>query len=278
MSRTALQSGYALIAVLWTAALLSLVAASMIAQSRSAFRIERNEWRRLERATIAEIAINRATLALLARGGGDPALLSGRPIIFEIAGRKVSAAIQDETGKADINEVDRRTLEALLRAAGAPAQRSSDLAAEIVRWREPESGDADEGAAARRFRRFQSIDELLLVPGIDDALFATLRKGVTVYSQTASITPEVAPEFVLRAFLPGETARVEAILAERSLKADVAAAQAGVQTGDLPMLAGRAFMITVTMPDGDRRRVFETVIRIIGDRREPYWVLARTGF
>ncbi len=272
------QSGYALIAVLWAAALLSLVAATMIAQSRIAIRIERNEWRRLEFAALAEAAVNRAVLALLSKGGGDPALLSGAPMVFEIAGTNVEAAIQDETGKADINEVDSRTLDALLRAAGVPQDRSAALAAEIVRWREPENTGVKEGAAARRFRRFQSIDELLLVPGIDAALFNRLRQGVTVYSQTASITPEVAAEFVLRAFMPGETARIEAILAERSLKADIAAAQVSVQSGDIAMLNGRAFTINVTLQDGGRRRTLETVVRITGDPQQPYWTLNRTGF
>lgn len=278
MRKSARQSGYALIAVLWTTALLSLIAATMISQSRIAIKIERNEWRRLEFSALSEAAVSRAVLALLSKGGGDPASLSGAPTVFKIAGKKVVAAIQDETGKADINEVDGRTLDALLSAAGAPQERSSDLAAEIVRWRDPENTSVKEGAAARRFRRFQSVDELLLVPGIDAALFERLRKGVTVYSQTAAITPEVAPDFVLRAFMPGETARIEAILAERALKADITAAQAGVQSGDIAILTGRAFTITVTIPDGERRRTIETVVRITGDSREPYWILSRNGF
>lgn len=271
------QAGYALVAVLWTAALLSLIAASMIAQSRIAIRVERNEWDRLEMRMLADAATNRAILTLMSKGGGDPAFLSGAPTHYKIAGRSVETAIQDETGKADINEVDRPTLESLLKSAGSSPERTARVAADIIAWREPQDERSDESVGPRRFRRFQSVDELRLVPGIDDALFETLRPGITVYSQTGSINPEVAPEFVLRAFLPDETARIDAILAARSLAADVAAVNVRLQSGAAAMLNGRAYAVRTTIQYRGRSRTFETVVRVSGDPKRPYWVLNRSG-
>lgn len=263
------ERGYALVSVLTATALFSLIAASMIAQARTAAMIERNEWRRVERSALADAALNLSVISLLSDGGANPALLSGTPVIREFEGILIETSIQDELGKIDINEADIRTLTALIKAIGVEEARANELSTEIILWREP-SGMADKDTGMRRFRRFQSTDELKLVPGLDEELFRLLRPAITVYSQSAAILPDVAPALALRAFMPNEAARVEALLAERAVKSEVAAAQASVGAGAVAPLNGRAFTIGAAASDGTGEWHIEIAIRISGDPDHPY--------
>ncbi|MBS0024676.1 ComEA family DNA-binding protein [Microbacterium paraoxydans] len=85
----------------------------------------------------------------------------GEQIVVPAVGATVpGAAAVPSDGRIDLNTADAAALETLPRIGPA-------LAARIVTWRE-ENG------------RFQSVDDLLAVPGIGEKLLAGLRDGVRV--------------------------------------------------------------------------------------------------
>lgn len=173
------QQGIALLIVLWTLMLLSMLAVSFAQQTR------------VERQRVSNvIAASSATADLqagLSLGIGallDPKAPSGwvhdgSPRQLEFAGRQISVSIQDANGCVNLNEADVDQLQSLLRAVGVQGDAVRSLAAAIIDWRDPDSvitpngaelaTYAESGVSARPANRaFISVAEL-------KGVFSTLR-------------------------------------------------------------------------------------------------------
>lgn len=283
--------GYALVAVLWTLALLSLMAAALITHSRAAARIEKNAWDRLRVETIAEAATNRAILEILNPAGGAAQRFNGAPMSFDFEGTKVEISIQDELGKVDLNAASADRLRALLNAAGFSATDVDTLSERIMQWREPNDGRRTRRVSIEDYKKaglpyeprgapFQSVDELRLVLGVTDAVFEKLRPAITVYSQVGAVDPQVAPELVLRANPGLSASAVREIPSKRSdsLELNKPDKGAGKKNASRIPLNGRAFTISVEVPTSKAPFHLETTIRLTGDISQPYWVLEKRTY
>ena len=257
------QRGYALVSVLWATALLSLIAAMLLMQARTASRIETNALSRAQAEAVADAAVSRAVLAILAARGAAPPRFAGAPLAFTFERADVEIRIQDEFGKVDLNAADETRLRALLREAGLPSDAAERLAARIVERRATNASGTG----------FRSADELRLVSGMTQGLFERLRPALTVHSQSANIDPEVAPELVLR-ILPGfDERRIRSMLASRPA---FSVLDSGTNAdGAGPPLNGRAFAIAVDVRMGRARLQTETIVRLTGDPHKPFWILER---
>lgn len=127
----------------------------------------------------------------------------------------------------------------------------------------PAPGVSAGGQPQRRL--FQAVNELLLVPGISQDLFARIEPALTVYSQRPSFDPQLAPREALFA-LPGATRdQVAQALARR--------AQGTPGADAAPSLKGRAFSLAIEATDGSHRRAYRAAIRFTDDPVKPYWLL-----
>jgi general secretion pathway protein K len=282
------ERGYALILVLWSLMLLSLIAAMLISQNRISSRLEANAWRQLQAEVTADAATVRGILMLFDpqthRAGG----LYGAATPFQFEGAAVEIAIQDEFGKIDINAASIDLLRALLVAADYSPADADVTANRIVEWRDANSS-RPMGAIEQEYRRaglsyaprglpFQSKNELKLVLGMTDESFEKLGPAITVYSQSGAIDPSKAPEIVLRAAPSLSSADVNNILATRlepaaeGNGAEPVNASGGVIR--VP-LNGRAFTISVSNQSRGNLYKVETIVRLTGDPNKLYWVLGR---
>lgn len=159
----------------------------------------------------------------------------------------------------------------------------------IVDWRTPGELHRLNGAKAEQYHAagygyeprgapFQSVSELLLVLGMTRPLFRCVRPALMIYSGMAGIDPSVAPKRALLA-LPGMTSeRVERMLAARRRTptgAELARAPRGVVGMVDTASAGHAFTINsrVVLQSGISFER-EAVVRMTGDRRNPFWIQA----
>ncbi|HWD28600.1 MAG TPA: hypothetical protein VG387_15620 [Rhizomicrobium sp.] len=234
------ERGLALVVVLLGVAALSLIAFAMLASSVTATRIARNDWARLQVTTAANSAVQAAILSLF-----DPVLqdlppLDGAARSSTAGDVDLSTAIQDETGRVDLNVSGRDLLRSYFAAAGdlevAPADA---LAGNVIAWR------TTHGA-------FQSVEDLGGVDGMTPDLIVRVVPGLTVYSHRESFDLRTAPPPVLRA-IPGMSAT-------------------GLRGRGI-VRPGRAYSIHVAASRGATRVERLAVVLITGDPAKPYWLL-----
>jgi general secretion pathway protein K len=249
-----------LLFVLWTVALLAIVAAASQSSSTLSYTLARNAAELARQETQAEAALNLAVFSFLAM----PSL--SQTIRYDGVEHKIE--IQDELGRIDLNHADGQLLGNLFRVAGMPAQEAQKIADRIIDWRDSDDLRRLNGAEAREYREagasylprngsFQSRDELRRVLGMTNEMFRKVEPVVTIHSGKPSIDP--------RAALP---------LARRALAGD-GDAVLGDANPAIPIgsLAGRAFAFCINAPAKEGSLVWQAVIRLTGDPAKPYWLL-----
>jgi len=266
------ERGWALVSVLWVIAVLTLLlGAAQSLSYQGALREHRAVAAAIDDATL-DAAVVRAALGITDSRVEQRWRVDGRPQRFWFDGRVFTITVQDERGRIDLNVADVSVLRQLLVAAGEPKERAGKLADRISDWRQATTGlaglrqtsDADYAAAGLRYRPrhapFETVDELKLVLGMSDSLFAKIRPAVTVYSHHAFLDTTFAPKLALLAYYPGQTDQVESILKTRN----------GAAPGILPS-GGRRFEITLIPPRPARTR--RAVIMLTNSKTRPYLVL-----
>lgn len=201
------ERGFALLIVLWSVVLLTLLATGIAGAGRADVRLAAN----LRGAAVAETAADGAVFAaafhLL-----DPATrwaADNRPRELQVPGARIVLRIENEAGKINPNTAAPELLQALLVQAGADSQAATRMADAIADWRFPAAAPRPNGAKAPQYRQagleygppdapFESLTELRLVLGMTPALLARLLPSLTVLTD-AEPDPLVAGAAVLRA-------------------------------------------------------------------------------
>lgn len=288
------QAGAALLLVFWALVLAASLAAALALSARSELSGSRG-FEDLARARhLADGGVHLA-LALFDKEAGLASRLDGegvRRAEFTLGGEVVTVALVDETGKVDLNEAPRLLLEAALRAVGLGGRQAEALADAVLDWRDGDNEAGDGGSEVVAYARaglayrprnadFLDIAELLLLPGMDAALFRRLAPFVTVHSGLAAIDPRYAPAGLLRA-LSAAGADSEAM--ERLLEVRRAGGDAA-EPPPLPPVPGTQGLFTgshrlaftiaaeAPLPSGARFRR-EAVVWLRGDGRQPFAFLA----
>jgi len=285
------QRGWALISVLWTTAMLGMMAAATQDLTVTSVRTERRALARAHLENDLDAAVARAILALDDSRTDQRWRVDSYPYSFTYDNIPMTVTIQDEDGKFDLNEADDDTLEPLFQSVGMDAKTAAVISDRIVEWR-PEltsddahtlhgGSDADYAAAGLPWRPrhadFQSVAELNLVLGMTPALFARVRSAVTVYSRNDSPDEDVAPQNVLNALYPGNSTQVQKIMAQHS-----GSVQAGLHTAPKTQgsaiidsgsdLTSKVFEIDVDASYMQRHETRRVVVLMTGGGSKPYLV------
>lgn len=220
------QTGLALVLVLWVLSLLTIMAGSFMLGMRREASIVAGARNNAQAAAIAESGIALAEMMLLSPEQNQRWRSDGS--IYEISGTtaKVRVRLLSETGKIDINNADQALLQGLMTHAPADAELQTRLVDAILDWRDEDDLVHLEGAEKKEYRDaglnyqprnkpFQSIEELQLVLGMDEALYKWIEGLVTVYSGQPQVAVEQASREVL-AVMPGvDAGMVDSYLAAR---------------------------------------------------------------
>lgn len=185
------EQGFALLIVLWSVVLLSLLATGITSSGRTDLQLASNLRAAARAEAAADGAVYEAAFHLL-----DPAApwaAAGQPHILESAAVTVEVRIDDEAGKINPNTASPELLRALLHAVGADARTSDALPVAIVDWRFPSSNTRPGAAKAPAYRAaglayappgapFESLDELGAVLGMTPVLLARLAPHLSIYN------------------------------------------------------------------------------------------------
>jgi general secretion pathway protein K len=282
------ERGLALVSVLWALSVLSLIAAAMMSSGILSYRMERNDWQRLQAQALAEFAINRAILGLTDERVEKRWRVDGVAQDFSLGDARLRVRVQDETGKIDLNTADGDLLKRLFLSTGVPVDQADALANRIVDWRTPnddknpdsvkQTNIAPANAGYRpRNGPYQSVDELELMVGMTPALFARIAPAITIYSKGADINQQVAPREALLALPDMDEQKADAIISARTDPAGSPGQQAnGTKLGLIDTAIppnGRVFSITVEVLSARQRVMEEAVVELTGDSKRPYLIL-----
>ncbi len=220
--------GMALIAVLWIVAALSVLVIGMTKTVRQQIRVTSAVQEEVHGQALGEAAIVLALQAIQTRS--EPLRGStSAPVAF--AGVEINVEVTPLDGLISLNGAGVPLLADLLQTAGGlDAGRASTLAQAMVEWRDqrPAVDPTSPGGANVSARRFEAVEDLLLVPGFDYPLYARLRHLVTAdLADGGRVNPMAAPPGVLAVLAGGNPAVVDRIIGARG------AQQPGVDTSGL---------------------------------------------
>ena len=181
--------GFALLIVLWSVALLALLATGLTSAGRSDAQLANN----VRRAAAAEAAADGGVQAAVFHVSDAPArawLADGQKRQVAIGRYAVTVTVRDESRKLNPNFTPPELMQRLLAACGADPTRAAAVAQAILDWHVPGARDPaillyrSAGlTAAPTGRLFQSVDELGLVIGMTPALLDCLRPHLSVYAE-----------------------------------------------------------------------------------------------
>lgn len=266
------QSGMALIAVLWIVAALSLLVVGMAQTVRQQIRVAGTQRDEVAGQALGEAAVA-LTLQALQVSAERPRGVAQITQAFE--GVEMEVEVMPLDGLISLNGASVPLLAAALKVAGGLNASSAEaLANAMVQWR-------DETVEGGGRRLFESVEDLLLVPGVDYSIYERLRPLLTTITRSGGVNPLAAPPPVLAVLAEGDMGKVAEIAERRSGRGeDVdtsrlnqsfvssgAASQYRV-TAKVPLEAGRILLLTrdvglTATPSGEPWRVFSAARRIM---------------
>ena len=192
------ERGFALLVVLWSLVLLTLIVTHLTMTARTEARIAANLDNNAAAEAAADGAVHEAIFRLL-DSADDRWQADGSLHMVRFDGAETSLRIRSEDGKINPNIASQNLMRALLEASGAEPAQADSLAAAILDWREPGNMPRPGGAKLEEYRSadldygppgapFETLDELKRVLGMTPAIFERLKPHLSLYQ---SATPDL---------------------------------------------------------------------------------------
>lgn len=183
--------GFALLLVLWTLVLLTLITSRLIAGGQAEARLASNLRAAAAAEMLADGAVHEAVFRLLDKSeSGWKADGAVRRIVTP--GGTVTVRIEDQSGKINPNQASQALLQALFLGLGADAATARSVAASMIDWRSRGADARPDGAKAQAYRAagrdygppqapFRSTQEIGLVLGMTPALLDRAAPHLTLF-------------------------------------------------------------------------------------------------
>ena len=264
--------GMALIAVLWIVAALSLLVVGMSQTVRQQIRLVGTQNDEVRGQALGEAAVM-LTLQELQVTAQRPSKLV--QVNHQFAGADMTVEVMPVNGLISLNGATPLLLASAFKVAGGMNSSAAQaLANELVAWR----GEASDGGERRWF---EAVEDLLLVPSVDYALYERVRVLFTTITRTPGVNPVAAPPEVLAVLADGNM-ELASDIAQRRAEGDVgidtsAINQAFLTSGvsqeyrlsvRVPLEGGKILLLTrdvglTRTPAGEPWRVFSAMRRIL---------------
>lgn len=205
--RSKSDGGFVLVAVIWIATLLAVIAFIFTAAVRSTLRSATIELAIADAEASADAGVNLAIFDMVAPRdfGAEPRFAINGPVhsCRAPSGGIVAVRIRDEAGRIDLNVANDGLLEALLIGLGLPAEVARERVAAIADFKDDDDDKRDGGTEREAYAAaglafgpknapFETVDELARVIGFNSELVRTLRPYLTVNSQQDGVDPAAA--------------------------------------------------------------------------------------
>lgn len=193
------RDGFALVAVIWSLGLITLLATAVMIGARYRTRVSSNYTSAAAAETAAESAINLGIVTALTSGAGQNVKF---PLRCRMpGGERVLVSVEEETGKVDLNTASPATLARLFSALTRDQSLGTRITERIMEFRNPKVTDGKTGSGnAPATARFSTIMQLDQVEGISPRIFRSALRLVTVRSGRPEPDMEAASPSMRRLF------------------------------------------------------------------------------
>ncbi|MEO5669484.1 MAG: type II secretion system protein GspK [Ramlibacter sp.] len=235
--------------MLWIVAALSILVTGMVQAQRDEVRLASSSRLSVQGSALGSAAIQ---LTLQDMAGRDQPVSRLTRIEVQYAGVTIPVEVMPLNGLIDINRAQTPLLKALLvTAGGMNDDRASALAQAIVAARAP-------GPGSGRGPKFEAVEDLLQMPGVDFSLYARLSSLVTTDSMgSGRVNAMAAPDGVLLVLSEGDSGRAARIAAGRDAGAP-AVDTTGLMAQFVDSVASRRFRLVARVPLADGRRLLSS--------------------
>jgi general secretion pathway protein K len=242
---TASQSGFALVAVIWTLGLITLLGMAVIVGARYRTKTSSNYASVTAAEMAAESAVNLAIATALA---ATPEQGVNFPLLCRLpGGERATITVEEETGKIDLNTASPTALTRFFTALTGDQSKGARIAAQIIEFRKPKAqGTPSTGPAETRFTTIMQLDQ---IDGMSPRLFRAALRHVTVRSGRPEPDMEAASPAMLRLL-------------------NVEPKQATAKRG-LPVGGSMTIRADISAPDG-ARFIREALVSLEGGNGRPY--------
>jgi general secretion pathway protein K len=200
--------GFALLVVLWSLVLITLVTTQIMASGRTALALATNMRDAAAAKSCADGAINETVFHLLATGPAQWTA-GGAPHVLDRCGMKVAVRVRSLAGLINPNLASTALLAGLFQAVGAAPGQAQQLASAIIAWRSPAESKDDAKALLATYQQagliygpipqqFSDISELADVIGMPPDLLAKAMPHMSLF-QSGDPDPAIADAVVRRA-------------------------------------------------------------------------------
>jgi general secretion pathway protein K len=192
--RKASQSGFALVAVIWTLGLITLLGMAVIVGARYRTKTSSNYASVAAAEMAAESAVNLAIATALA---ATPEQANNFPLRCRLpGGERATITVEEETGKIDLNTASPAALTRFFTALTGDQSRGTRITSQIVEFRnaKAQATPATQPAEAR----FTTVMQLDQIDGMSPRLFRTALRHVTVRSGRPEPDMDAASPATLR--------------------------------------------------------------------------------
>ncbi len=261
-------TGMALVAVLWTVAILSMVVTGVSTMVKQEIRGVGD----LRQGVIAEASAMAVSNLVLQEIGAQTRPL--HKLVWQtrnFGGQSIRVLIQPVSGLIDLNKAPERLLTSLYQYGGAPFDVATQLARATVLRRE-RAAERGQGMP------FAAVEDLLRVPGVDYDLYAKIFRDLTVDSETTGrVNPFAATLGVVSVLTGGNSAAAQQFVQSRDLNDEVADSTGlNGEFTDRSSSGRLRLEAWVPLPDG-RQWVSERVVVLqTGEAGEIPWKILHT--
>ena len=304
------ERGMILVVVLWTVALMTVVAVALAAYVQGNLSASATDLRQLRSELVLRSGINAAAAVILAMSEDERQFLAGDRRLLDLGGgREVEVTLSEATGRLDLNLAKADFITGLFNSALGSVQAGTALAGAVIDLRnrlvpqaaEPGKDDGKVGGKAPRSVGaaasapkpeadpkkppqippvFQSPLQLLGLRGVEPATIGMLSGLVGVLSRDGKINPLSAPEAVLRAVPKLNDADLAAIMGARRRHDRASGPVAAVIKAYPDYMSAepsRAFIVTVRIIAGSgliARSAASADILLTPDAAKPFQLIA----
>ena len=207
----------ALIAVLWIVVALSLMVIGLSGTVRQQIQIAGAQRDQTSGQAAGEAAVALVLQAMQSHPTREAGIAT---VTVPYSGVDIEVQVAPLNGLISLNGAGAPLLAALLQTAGGlDSGRAQALAADVVAWRDgrPNVDPTAPGAASVQARRFEAPEDLMLIPGVDYALYARIAPLVTAdLTSGGQVNPLAAPPGVLAVLAQGDMGRVASFVRQRA--------------------------------------------------------------
>ena len=228
MMRWNREQGVALVVVLWTVMLLTVIAGNFVFAMRTETLVVRNAVSAAQAEAMANGAVHRALYETFKPVADiNTWKADGRERQWDKGGVKIKVVMMDESGKIDINTSSDALLKGLLLSIGVDAAKAAQILDAILDWRDVDSLPRPNGAESEAYHAvglkyepanapFEAVEQLQQVLGMTPDIYLRIATLITVRSRQPGINTLVAPRGVLMAIPDVGSAQVDDYIALRN--------------------------------------------------------------